>query len=160
MYYKNFDHNITEKYGVVCRSWPLQKFCSPADLNSRNEVEILYNAWKTGTTSFQRLTEEEWESWRNARFQGALAEMTRDLAAESGAEDDEMESGPGDPSSTTTSDNTHSIGVPHGHQPMDTAITTSLKRLAPADSTSGSSKKRRTHRSSTRSHLQRVHPLR
>jgi len=135
MYYKNFDHNITEKYGVVC---------SPADLNSRNEVEILYNAWKTGTTTFQRLTEEEWESWRNARFQGALAEMMRDLDAESGAEDDEMESGPGDPSSTTASDDTHSIGVPHGHQPMDTAITTSLKRLAPADSTSGSSKKRRT----------------
>jgi hypothetical protein len=70
MYYKNFDHNIMEKYGVVCRSWPLQKFCSPADLNSQNEVEILYNAWKTGTTSFQRLTKEEWEIMHT--FRGPL----------------------------------------------------------------------------------------
>jgi hypothetical protein len=72
MYYTNFDQKITAKYQVVCNGWPLSKFCSPSDLRSRNEVEILYNAWKSDTTYFRRLTDEEWTQWDQARFQDAL----------------------------------------------------------------------------------------
>ena len=76
MYYTNFDHKITAKYCVICNGWPLSKFCSPSDLHSRNEVEILCNAWKSDTTYFCRLTDKEWTQWDQAWFQDVLRLMT------------------------------------------------------------------------------------
>jgi hypothetical protein len=75
MYYTNFDDNITAKWRVILEGWPLQKFCSPADLSTRNEVQLLLHAWQNGTAHFRRLSEEEWEAWEAARFQAALDEM-------------------------------------------------------------------------------------
>jgi hypothetical protein len=78
MFYQNFDDNITTKYGVVLRNWPLQKFCSPSDIGSRNEVRVLYQAWESGTTYFQKMTEEEYNEWDKARFQNAVDQMVAD----------------------------------------------------------------------------------
>lgn len=72
MYYGSFDTTITAKYGVVCERWPLPKFVSPADLKTRNEVEILFHAWSTNTTTFRRLTTTELDEWQQQRFQDAL----------------------------------------------------------------------------------------
>lgn len=138
MYYKNFDENITAKYGVVCRSWPLQKFCSPADLSSRNEVEILYNAWKTGTASFERMSDADWTSWNDARFRVVLAEMGAG-GETSGIED------AGDGAADTSTSTPHDARVePLILQPSD-AVPTASKRPAPADNSNASgSKKRKT----------------
>lgn len=72
MYYSSFDTQITAKYGVVCERWPLPNFVSPADLKTRNEVEILFHAWSTNTTTFRRLTITELDEWQEQRFQAAL----------------------------------------------------------------------------------------
>lgn len=75
MYYNNFDDNITAKWRIVCEGWPLQKFCSPANLSTRNEVELLLNSWKSGTTKFRRLGDEEFENWEQERFRAAVNEV-------------------------------------------------------------------------------------
>ncbi|OSC98385.1 hypothetical protein PYCCODRAFT_1375424, partial [Trametes coccinea BRFM310] len=62
MKYVNF-HRITEDFGVVTEGWPLTKFCSPGDLSSRTELDILLNAWKTGVARFRCLNDDEWEAW-------------------------------------------------------------------------------------------------
>ncbi|KAF7970292.1 hypothetical protein HWV62_24416 [Athelia sp. TMB] len=76
MFYKGFDEHITSKFGVVCRGWPLPKFQSPAEMATKNEVELVMHAFRTGTTSFQRLTEAEWRAWDETRFQAALEQQT------------------------------------------------------------------------------------
>lgn len=75
MFYKGFDHHLTSKYGVVCRGWPLPEFKSPADMATKNEVEIVMHAFKTGVTSFQRLSDADWRAWDAARFQAALEDQ-------------------------------------------------------------------------------------
>jgi hypothetical protein len=67
MYYQNFDTNITAKYAVVIKNWPLSKFCSPGDVGSLNELEILYNAFQSGATYFQHLTDDEFREWMASR---------------------------------------------------------------------------------------------
>lgn len=76
MNYQNFDDSITAKLGVVIEGWPLNKFCSPSDVKSRNEVSVLFNAWSSGTARFRRLTTEEWREWEECRFTSALAGTT------------------------------------------------------------------------------------
>jgi len=148
MYYKNFDDNITAKYGVVCKGWPLAKFCSPADIGSRNEVEILYNAWKTDTTTFQRLTSDEWASWNDARFRNALEEMGNGATVSDGTDEP---AGPHEviDSTTTTLHDTHDapttlgLQLPIPTQPGDTTATSSKRPVPPDDSNPSGSKKRK-----------------
>jgi hypothetical protein len=75
MFYQNFDNNITAKWGIVIRNWPLPKLCSPSDVGSRNEVRVLYQAWESGTTYFQKMTEDEFNEWEDNRFKDALDQM-------------------------------------------------------------------------------------
>lgn len=63
MMYQNFDRHITMKYGVIIDHWPLQKLCSPNDVGSLPELQVLYNAWNMGATSFRKLTQEEFQQW-------------------------------------------------------------------------------------------------
>ncbi|GBE82646.1 hypothetical protein SCP_0410310 [Sparassis crispa] len=72
LYYTNFDKKIMEKYGVVIEGWPLTKFCSPSDVRSRSEIEILCRAWESGETQFHKLSHKEYEAWSDAQFQTAL----------------------------------------------------------------------------------------
>ena len=59
MFYENFEDHITAKYGLVIEGWPLDKIISPGAINSRPELTVLLNAWKTGVARFRRLAPEE-----------------------------------------------------------------------------------------------------
>lgn len=74
MFYTNFDAHITAKWHIVCDNWPLPRFCNPGDLTSRNEVQVLYNAWQSGATHFRKLDLESFSRWEAARFQVALSQ--------------------------------------------------------------------------------------
>lgn len=85
MHYTNFDTNITEQLGIVVEKWPLKKFTSPAHIHSKNEVEILFRSWKSGTSYFRRLSSAEWDEWKAKRFQTML-DMQMQPEAQEGAE--------------------------------------------------------------------------
>lgn len=75
MFYQNFTKNISLKYGVVIEDWPLDTFKSPSDISSRNEVTILFNAWKSGATRFRKLSAEELRQLEEDEFQAAMSQM-------------------------------------------------------------------------------------
>jgi len=75
MAYDRFNELITEKYHVVVRNWPLKQFCNPSAITSRIELQLLYNAWESGVTYFQKLTPEEMEVWENNRFSSCMESM-------------------------------------------------------------------------------------
>ena len=75
MAYDRFDELITDKYHVVIRNWPLKKFCNPSAVTSRIELELLYNAWQSGATHFQKLTHEEMGAWESGRFSSRMELM-------------------------------------------------------------------------------------
>jgi len=75
MAYDRFDELITAKYHVVVKNWPLKKFCNPSSVTSRIELELLFNAWQSGVTYFQKLTDEEMEAWEINRFSSCMALM-------------------------------------------------------------------------------------
>ncbi|KAI0690867.1 hypothetical protein BC835DRAFT_1307736 [Cytidiella melzeri] len=56
MFYTNFDMHITEKYGIVVVNWPLPQFVAPGSIDSRLELQTLYNAWLSGSTHFRCLS--------------------------------------------------------------------------------------------------------
>ncbi|KAG6875652.1 hypothetical protein C0992_002942 [Termitomyces sp. T32_za158] len=70
MYYNNFDVHITAKYGVIIKSLPLKTFCSPSKINSRTELNVLLNSWKTDTTQFYKMTCDKFEAWEAKRIEG------------------------------------------------------------------------------------------
>jgi len=72
MYYSNFDHFITEKYHVVLEGWPLEKFCSPSDIASRNEISVLMASFESNSTRFCKLSMAEFEKWSDDRFNAAV----------------------------------------------------------------------------------------
>ena len=52
MFYQNFDDQVTRVHGVIVEGWPLSKFCSPGDVGSLTELQVLFNSWKSGSTCF------------------------------------------------------------------------------------------------------------
>src|SRR5262249_43921592 len=84
MFYRNFEDSITDKYGVVVENWPLKMFCSPSDVKSRNEVQVLYRAWESGTARFRRMSSTEWAEWQENRFRNAMAEMAPTISFNNG----------------------------------------------------------------------------
>jgi len=76
MSYDRFDDQITQKYGIVIKNWPLKNFCNPSSVGSRIELETLYNGWYSGVTRFEKLTEEEMVTWENERFATRLTMMS------------------------------------------------------------------------------------
>lgn len=79
MYYKNFDENITAKYGVVIDGWPLERFCNPSNIASRTEISVLRSSFESGTTRFRLLTQPELDTWSETQFQAAV--MTGPVAS-------------------------------------------------------------------------------
>ena len=45
------------------------------------EVQLLYESWKSGATSFRRLADGEWKTWLERDFEGRMDDM------ENGGED-------------------------------------------------------------------------
>jgi hypothetical protein len=76
MYYTNFDRAITEKYHVILEGWPLEKFCSPSEIASRNEVSVLMTSFESGATHFRKLSPTEFEKWSEERHSAAVESMT------------------------------------------------------------------------------------
>jgi hypothetical protein len=76
MYYTNFDHAITEKFHVVLEGWPLEKFCSPSDIQSRTEISVLMKSLESGATRFRKLSSTEFEHWSEKRFNAKAASTT------------------------------------------------------------------------------------
>ena len=95
--YTNFDDNMTAKYGLVVKGWPLRVFCSPGDVRTFTELKILHDAWQSGTAYFYRLTTTEATEWSNRRFEKATEET----------------SGPEISSTSTTQSSTHSSTPPN-----------------------------------------------
>jgi len=80
MYYTNFDRAITEKYHVILEGWPLEKFCSPSEIASRNEVSVLMASFESGATHFRKLSPTEFEKWSEERHNAAVKSMTGPVA--------------------------------------------------------------------------------
>ncbi|KAF9231712.1 hypothetical protein BU15DRAFT_68117 [Melanogaster broomeanus] len=59
---------------LIIVNWPLSKFQSPSNVGSMMELNILYNAWKTGSTTFCKMTQAEWEQWDKTWFEEALVQ--------------------------------------------------------------------------------------
>ncbi|KAF8159742.1 hypothetical protein B0H34DRAFT_807252 [Crassisporium funariophilum] len=72
MYYSNFDHFITEKYHIVLEGWPLEKFCSPSDIASWNEIPMLMASFNSNSTCFRKLLAAEFKKWSNDCFNTAV----------------------------------------------------------------------------------------
>ena len=72
MAYDRFDDFITAQHNVVVKNWPLKTFCNPSAVTSRNELDRLYNSWRSGITYFQRLTQEEMEAWEDNRIAACM----------------------------------------------------------------------------------------
>ena len=68
MYYSNFDAKITEKHGIIVKNWPLPMFCSPSEVKTRVELNLLHNAWKSGTAHFYKMTRQEFDVWQDEQF--------------------------------------------------------------------------------------------
>ena len=76
MYYTNFEHAITEKYHVVLEGWPLERFCSPSDIQSRTEISVLMKSLESGATRFRKLSTTEFEDWSEKCF-NAIRQLDR-----------------------------------------------------------------------------------
>jgi hypothetical protein len=157
MYYSNFDDSITSKWRVICEGWPLNKFCSPADLTTRTEVELLFNSWKNGTTRFRRLSDGEFENWENRRFQAALDEtMGMDINKDGDVgEDDDDNTGEDDQDihlkEPPRASEQHNDPRQNDHLPSDvqslpptTSAIVGSKRLSPERNSSVTSKKHKS----------------
>ena len=67
MYYDNFDKHITEVYGVVVENWPSAEFMNPSKLRSQIEIQVVYDAFHSGSACFKKLNKEEFHLWKEKR---------------------------------------------------------------------------------------------
>ncbi|KIK11852.1 hypothetical protein PISMIDRAFT_25731 [Pisolithus microcarpus 441] len=79
MFYTNFDSQITVKHSVIVINWPLKVFSSLSDIRLMMELKVLYNTWKTRTTTFHKLTPAEWEDWEATCFNACMAKSQADV---------------------------------------------------------------------------------
>ncbi|KDQ10068.1 hypothetical protein BOTBODRAFT_640759 [Botryobasidium botryosum FD-172 SS1] len=85
MVYGNFGQHVTAKYGLVIDNWPLPRFCSPSDIGSAMEVNILFNAWKNDVAKFRKLSPSELAAWFAARAQDSVVAAAAPPAAANSA---------------------------------------------------------------------------
>jgi hypothetical protein len=109
MVYNNFDEAITLKHAVIVKGWPLPKFGCPSHVTSCTDIELLYNAWLSGTARFVKLSDDEFEAWHSehlqhhARVQASLPLITAQ---------DAINPTPGDDVAPGDSANTHEASQP------------------------------------------------
>ncbi|KAE9392163.1 hypothetical protein BT96DRAFT_778287, partial [Gymnopus androsaceus JB14] len=63
MYYSGFTEQITKRYGIVLRNWPLEEFKNPSSVSTRAGIETLFHSWNSDTTHFYRMTTQEFSDW-------------------------------------------------------------------------------------------------
>ncbi|KAJ7576214.1 hypothetical protein C8J56DRAFT_800464 [Mycena floridula] len=96
MVYVNFEDTITFRHGVVIKNWPISRFCNPSNC-TRNELQLLWSSWSSGTTYFYQLSPEERAEWeakslptrtriaRGISTQAAIIDATTPPRADPGA---------------------------------------------------------------------------
>ncbi|KAJ3504276.1 hypothetical protein NMY22_g17978 [Coprinellus aureogranulatus] len=57
MSYVDFPARITINHRVILKGWPIKKFANPSNLGPRSDVLLVYEAFKNGTTCFERLND-------------------------------------------------------------------------------------------------------
>lgn len=128
MYYLNFDRHITALYRVVVQSWPLTSFTSPSSVQSMNEIDVLYNAWKSGATTFRVLSAADFKVWEEERILSIIEEEEEEESL-----NEDLADGPqataGDP--------------PSALSPNSPTVTASPSLPATTATTNASSKKRK-----------------
>ena len=67
MYYKNFEHHITRKHGIIIEGWPLYTSDNPSVIGSQVELKVLLSSWETGATRFRKMSDEEHMGWLESR---------------------------------------------------------------------------------------------
>jgi hypothetical protein len=77
MFYKNFEDHITWKTGIVIRNWPLPGFCSPSEVASMAELDILQNGWTSGATHFYMLMPSEFREWQAEQREGTVESVRK-----------------------------------------------------------------------------------
>lgn len=64
MKYKNFITNMKFKHRMEVIGYPPSiKFCSPSNLGSLVEVEVIRAGWENGTIRWHYLDDKEWDEW-------------------------------------------------------------------------------------------------
>ncbi|KAF9063160.1 hypothetical protein BDP27DRAFT_1170318, partial [Rhodocollybia butyracea] len=63
MVYRSFVEQITRRYGVVVKNWPLREFKNPSSIGTKTELELLLSSWNTDATYFYRMTSLEFGDW-------------------------------------------------------------------------------------------------
>ncbi|KAJ2925769.1 hypothetical protein H1R20_g11324, partial [Candolleomyces eurysporus] len=83
MVYINFDQAITLKHALVLKGWPLPQFCCPSHITACSDIELLYNAWKSGAAHFVKLNNNEYKQWRSQYLQQHAATLATSAQADS-----------------------------------------------------------------------------
>ncbi|RDB30730.1 hypothetical protein Hypma_005885 [Hypsizygus marmoreus] len=109
MYYHNFDTKITEKHGLIIKNWPLKTFCAPSEISSRIELNLLFNAWKSDTAHFYKLTQQEYDEWMERRSMGVAIPDPQPSAMDLDTSSSDSAPAACDPTSTVPSTSTGSI---------------------------------------------------
>ncbi|KAE9403527.1 hypothetical protein BT96DRAFT_990188 [Gymnopus androsaceus JB14] len=63
MTYLGFEEQITKRFGVVVKNWPLNEFKNPSHVSTKSELELLWHAWESGVAHFYRMTTQEYSDW-------------------------------------------------------------------------------------------------
>ncbi|KAI0704567.1 hypothetical protein C8Q76DRAFT_584958, partial [Earliella scabrosa] len=63
MVYINFDTHVTGPHRLLCKGWPLLRFRAPGEISSPIELELLIDAWTSGTCYLYKMTDEEYHDW-------------------------------------------------------------------------------------------------
>ena len=127
MYYRKFDTSITNRYGIIIVNWPLPMFQLPRKFNSAISLRVLYDAWKTGTTYFKKLTPDEYQDLlaqrRNRQLQNSREATISSVPAPS------RSTSPA--SSTSTPDNVSAVSseFPTESAPSESGSVAGTKRM-------------------------------
>ncbi|THU76573.1 hypothetical protein K435DRAFT_870723 [Dendrothele bispora CBS 962.96] len=137
MYYVNFADHITRIHGIVVKNWLLKKFVNPSSLNNNIELDLLLNAWNSGTTYFHKLTTSEYNAWEEVGFDEVFAVTTMQTQTTGvGDSDDLPADGATDVTSSTSTDDppSPSTNASDSSTPSnsDTSTGSSAQPLPPA----------------------------
>ncbi|KAJ2920758.1 hypothetical protein H1R20_g16336, partial [Candolleomyces eurysporus] len=83
MVYINFDQAITLKHAIILKGWPLPQFCCPFHITACSDIELLYNAWKSGAAHFVKLNDSEYKQWQSQYLQQHAATLATGAQANS-----------------------------------------------------------------------------
>ncbi|KAL0571869.1 hypothetical protein V5O48_010089 [Marasmius crinis-equi] len=150
MEFKQFDHLITRRFGVVLEGWPLPKFANPSELGSALEpLGKLKDALVDGTCRFRKLSDAEYTKWLNDHEQDARPgrKQRSDAGVARGPRkkatkqpDDDEEDGEDDGEEQGDDANEIDLGFEAGGDEEDDAVTIAMSKVGKSKSKSKAEK--------------------